>query len=218
MKLYDIFKIMLLIAAVIGSMVTQTFAQYDPVQTYQGKIGRNLTETQQWWPEQKTAPKDAPNVVWILLDDVGFGAISTFGGLIKTPTIDSLANNGLRYTNFHTTAICSPTRAALLTGRNSHSVHMGLFPNTAIGTPGYDGYMPFEKATIAEILRENGYNTYMVGKWHLTPPSDGTAIGPFNRWPTGRGFDHYYGFLGGATDQWHPLTWEDTRKVEPPAD
>ncbi|HEY9006765.1 MAG TPA: arylsulfatase [Ohtaekwangia sp.] len=193
-------------------------AQHDPVQPYKGKAGRNLNETQQWWPEKTKAPQDAPNVVWILLDDVGFGAISTFGGLIKTPTLDSLANNGLRYTNFHTTAICSPTRAALLTGRNSHSVHMGLFPNTAIGAPGYDGYMPFEKATIAEILRENGYNTYAVGKWHLTPPSDATALGPFNRWPTGRGFDHYYGFLGGSTDQWHPTVWEDTRKAEPAAD
>ncbi|WP_333820711.1 arylsulfatase [Ohtaekwangia sp.] len=193
-------------------------AQHDPVQPYKGKAGRNLNETQQWWPEKTKAPQDAPNVVWILLDDVGFGAISTFGGLIKTPTLDSLANNGLRYTNFHTTAICSPTRAALLTGRNSHSVHMGLFPNTAIGAPGYDGYMPFEKATIAEILRENGYNTYAVGKWHLTPLSDATALGPFNRWPTGRGFDHYYGFLGGSTDQWHPTVWEDTRKAEPAAD
>lgn len=218
MTLYKNFSIVLSAAVMAGSIVTQTFAQHEPVQSYQGKVGRNLAETQQWWPEQKTAPKDAPNVVWILLDDVGFGAISTFGGLIKTPTIDSLANNGLRYTNFHTTAICSPTRAALLTGRNSHSVHMGLFPNTAIGAPGYDGYMPFEKATIAEILRENGYNTFMVGKWHLTPPSHQTAVGPFNRWPTGRGFDHYYGFLGGSTDQWHPLTWEDTRKVEPDVD
>lgn len=211
-------RITYLIAALTISVITSAFAQHEPVQSYQGKIGRNLAETQQWWPEKKKAIEGAPNVVWILLDDVGYGAISTFGGLIKTPTIDSLANNGLRYTNFHTTAICSPTRAALLTGRNSHSVHMGLFPNTAIGAPGYDGYMPFEKATIAEILRENGYNTYAVGKWHLTPPSHQTALGPFNRWPTGRGFDHYYGFLGGSTDQWHPLTWDDTRKVEPEAD
>ncbi|HTE28987.1 MAG TPA: arylsulfatase [Chryseolinea sp.] len=199
-------------------VASPALSQYDPAQPYKGKTGRNLAETQQSWPEHKKAPQGAPNVVWILLDDVGFGAVSTFGGLIKTPTLDSLANNGLRYTNFHTTAICSPTRAALLTGRNSHSVHMGLFPNTAIGAPGYDGYMPFEKATIAEILRENGYNTYAVGKWHLTPISDATAVGPFNRWPTGRGFDHYYGFLGGSTDQWHPLTWDDTKKVEPPAD
>ncbi len=218
MNIYKKVKIALSSVIITGSVITQTAAQHEPVQSYQGKIGRNLAETQQWWPERNKALEGSPNVVWILLDDVGFGAVSTFGGLIKTPTIDSLANNGLRYTNFHTTAICSPTRAALLTGRNSHSVHMGLFPNTAIGAPGYDGYMPFEKATIAEILRENGYNTYAVGKWHLTPPSHQTALGPFNRWPTGRGFDHYYGFLGGATDQWHPLTWEDNRKVEPAAD
>src|SRR5438045_1901624 len=128
MNLRKNFKILLSTAAAVGGLITQTFAQHEPVQSFQGTVGRNLSETKQWWPEQKTAPKGAPNVVWILLDDVGFGAISTFGGLIKTPTIDSLANNGLRYTNFHTTAICSPTRAALLTGRNSHSVHMGLFP------------------------------------------------------------------------------------------
>ncbi|MBY0427292.1 MAG: arylsulfatase, partial [Cytophagales bacterium] len=115
----------------------------------------------------------------------------------------------------HTTAICSPTRAALLTGRNSHSVHMGLFPNSgAIGTPGYDGYMPFEKATVAEILRENGYNTYHLGKWHLTPPADLTPAGPFNRWPTGRGFDHSYGFVWGSTDQYHPQIWEDNNKID----
>ncbi|MDJ1467731.1 arylsulfatase [Xanthocytophaga flava] len=212
------YVIVLLFGIITASFSTNSFAQYDPVQPYKGKTGRNLVETQQWWPDKKKAPEGAPNVVWILLDDVGFGAVSTFGGLIRTPNLDSLANNGLRYTNFHTTAICSPTRAALLTGRNSHSVHMGLFPNTAIGTPGYDGYMPFEKATIAEILRENGYNTYAVGKWHLTPISDATVAGPFNRWPTGRGFDHYYGFLGGSTDQWHPVLWEDTRKVEPETD
>jgi arylsulfatase A-like enzyme len=191
-------------------------AQHDPAQPFKGKLGKTLGETQQSWGEHgQKAPQGAPNVVWILLDDVGFGAVSTFGGLINTPTLDSLADNGLRYTNAHTTAICSPTRAALLTGRNSHSVHMGLFPNTGGGTPGYDGYMPFEKATVAEILRENGYNTYAVGKWHLTPPSDATAIGPFTRWPTGRGFDHYYGFLGGSTDQYYPVVWEDTKKVLP---
>ncbi|MBT1697449.1 arylsulfatase [Fulvivirgaceae bacterium PWU4] len=218
MILYRNFKTALSLLAISGGLIGSVFAQHDPVQQYQGKTGRNLAETQQWWPARKKAPQGAPNVVWILLDDVGYGAVSTFGGLIETPTLDNLANNGLRYTNFHTTAICSPTRAALLTGRNSHSVHMGLFPNTAIGAPGYDGFMPFEKATIAEILRENGYNTYAVGKWHLTPPSDATALGPFNRWPTGRGFDHYYGFLGGSTDQWHPTVYDDTRKVEPEAD
>jgi arylsulfatase len=181
---------------------------------YKGKIGKTLKETEQWWPNRQKYHDGAPNVVWILIDDAGFGASSAFGGLIQTPILDSLANNGLRYTNFHTTAICSPTRAALITGRNSHSVHMGLFPQTAIGTPGYDGYMPFDKATAAEILRENGYNTYAVGKWHLTPAADETQLGPFDRWPTGRGFDHFFGFLNGSTDQYHPQLWEDTRKIE----
>jgi arylsulfatase A-like enzyme len=205
--------------AILGASSIEVYAQYDPTLPFKGKLGKTLGETQQSWQDRYTkAPQGAPNVVWILIDDVGFGAISTFGGLINTPTLDSLANNGLRYTNAHTTAICSPTRAALLTGRNSHSVHMGLFPNTGGGTPGYDGYMPFEKATVAEILRENGYNTYALGKWHLTPPSDATVAGPFTRWPTGRGFDHYYGFLSGSTDQYYPVVWEDTKKVLPEKD
>ncbi len=192
-----------------------SYAQYTPVQTYQGKIGKTVKDTEQAWPERKKAAKGSPNVVWILLDDVGFGAVSTFGGLIQTPTLDSLANNGLRYTNFHTTAICAPTRAALLTGRNHHSAHMGLFPENAIGTPGYDAQIPFEKATIAEILKENGYNTFALGKWHITPLADLTPAGPFNRWPTGRGFDHFYGFPSrGSTDQWHTEFWEDTRRVK----
>lgn len=187
-------------------------AQHDPILPFKGKLGKTLGETQQSWPEPKVAPKDAPNVIYIVIDDAGYGSSSAFGGLIETPTLDKLANNGLRYTNFHTTAICAPTRAALLTGRNSHSVHIGQ--NSIIGAPGYDRQTPFEKATVAEILRENGYNTYAVGKWHLTAVHETTQAGPFNRWPTGRGFDHYYGFLSAATDQYHPQLWEDTRKIE----
>ncbi len=190
----------------------QASAQSDPAQPYKGKIGKTLSETQQAWPERKQAKENAPNVIYILIDDIGFGAASAFGGLIPTPAFDSLANNGLRYTNFHTNGVCSPTRSGLLTGRNSHSVHIGS--NAAAGTPGYDRYMPFEKATIADILRENGYNTFAVGKWHLTPSADLTQAGPFNRYPTSRGFDHYFGFLGGATDQYHPQLWEETRKIE----
>lgn len=188
--------------------------QNESPQPWQGKIGKTIKESQAWWPEPKKAPAGAPNVVWVLIDDVGFGASSVFGGLVKTPTLDSLANNGVRYTNFHTTAISSPTRAALITGRNHHSAHMGLFPETAIGFPGYDARIPFEKGTIAEILKENGYNTFAVGKWHLTPVNEVTPAGPFNRWPTGRGFEHYYGFLYGETDQWHPELWEDTKKLD----
>ena len=180
---------------------------------FHGKIGRTLSETQQAWPDYKShAPEGAPNIIYILIDDIGYGAASAFGGLIPTPAIDSLANYGLRYTNFHTTAICSPTRTGLLTGRNHHSAHVGS--NTGAGTPGYDRVIPFEKGFISEILKDNGYNTLAVGKWHLTPKSDQTQAGPFNRWPVGRGFEHYFGYLGGATDQNRPILWEGTNKVE----
>ena len=123
----------------------------------------------------KAAAAGAPNVVWILIDDAGFGATTAFGGLVETPNIEKIANRGIRFTNFHTTAICSPTRAALLTGRNHHSVHVGLLTPAAIDFPGYDTRMPFEKATVAEILRENGYNTFAFGKWHLTPVREWTS-------------------------------------------
>lgn len=190
-------------------------AQHSPEQPWKGKTGKTLNESTPFRIEynQKAKP-GAPNVIWILIDDAGFGATTAFGGLVETPTIDRLANQGLRYTNFHTTAICSPTRAALITGRNHHSVHVGLLTPAAIDFPGYDTYMPFEKATAAEILRENGYATFALGKWHLTPVVENGQSGPYNRWPTGRGFDHYYGFLPGATDQWHPELWEDQTKLE----
>lgn len=201
-------------AAVLSLGLLTVNAQIRPTPAYQGKIGKTLAETQQSWPERTKAPKGAPNIVWILLDDVGFGAVSTFGGLIETPNLDSIANNGLRYTNSHTTAICAPTRTALLTGRNHHSSHMGLFPENAIGTPGYDSYIPFEKGFVGEILQENGYNTYALGKWHITPIADLTPAGPFNRWPTGRGFDHFYGYpYRGSSDQYHSQIWEDTRRL-----
>lgn len=199
----------------VPAALTQlAYGQADPLQPYQGKIGKTLGETQQSYADRRKPLQSsgAPNVVYILIDDIGYAASSAFGGLIPTPVLDSLADNGLRYTNFHTTGVCSPTRTALLTGRNSHSAHIGS--NQPAGTPGYDRYIPFEKGTIAEVLRENGYNTYAVGKWHLTPTSDLTQIGPFNRYPTGRGFDHYYGFLAGATDQYHPQLWDDTKKIE----
>lgn len=155
----------------------------------------------------------APNVLWILLDDVGYGASTTFGGLVETPHLDALAAQGLRYTNFHTTAICSPTRAALLTGRNHHSVGLGLFPETASAAPGYNARIPASKATMAEILKQRGYATFAVGKWHLTPVAEAGPAGPFQRWPTGKGFEHYYGFLYGETDQWHPQLVDGTRAL-----
>jgi arylsulfatase len=191
-------------------------AQTSP-QTYQGVVGKTYADSKEWWPAPVKAPAGSPNIVWILLDDVGFGASSAFGGLINTPTFDSLANQGLRYTNFHTSAICAPTRAALLTGRNQHHVHMGGFAHTALsaGFPGYDGRIPADKGTVAEVLRENGYNTFAVGKWGVTPDEDATDAGPFDRWPTGKGFDHFYGFLGSQTDQYKPDLVEENAHITP---
>ena len=187
------------------------------LQNYQGVVGKTYADSKEWWPAPVKAPAGAPNIVWILLDDVGFGASTAFGGLINTPTFDSLANQGLRYTNFHTSAICAPTRAALLTGRNQHHVHMGGFAHTALsaGFPGYDGRIPADKGTVAEVLRENGYNTFAVGKWGVTPDDDATDAGPFDRWPTGKGFDHFYGFLGSQTDQYKPDLVEENAHITP---
>lgn len=184
---------------------------------YQGKIGRTLAQSREWWPEPIRAAAGSPNVVWILLDDVGFGASSAFGGGISTPTLDALAQQGLRYTNFHTTAICAPTRAALLTGRNSSSVHESGFSHTLMsaGFPGWDGHLPSEDGTIAEILRDDGYNTFAVGKYGVTPDEEATDAGPFDHWPTGKGFDHFLGFLGSQTDQYKPDLVEDQVHVKP---
>jgi Arylsulfatase A and related enzymes len=204
------------LAVAAGGSISQVKAE-SPNQPFQGKVGRTLAESKEWWPEPVKAPQGAPNVVWILLDDVGYGAVSSYGGLIHTPTIDSLAHNGLRYTNFHTCAISAPTRAALLTGRNSASVHVSGFSHTVLsaGFPGWDGKVPASAGTIAEILRENGYNTYAVGKYGVTPDEDATDAGPFDRWPTGKGFDHFFGFLGSQTDQYRPDLVEDQWHVKP---
>jgi len=162
------------------------------------------------------APAGAPNVVIVLLDDVGFGAAATFGGPIETPTLDRLAGAGLRYNRFHTTAICSPTRAALLTGRNPHAVGVGAVLNSASNHEGYRGVIPPTAATIAEILRQNGYSTAAFGKWHLTPEWEASPAGPFEHWPTGMGFEKFYGFLGGETHQFEPTLFEGTRPVRRP--
>ncbi len=185
--------------------------------SYHGTIGRTLAESKEYWAPPVKAPNGAPNVIWILLDDVGFGATSTFGGIIPTPTFDSLANNGLRYTNFHTCAICAPTRASLLTGRNSAFVHESGFSHTIMsaGFPGWDGRVPATDGTIAEILKDNGYNTFAVGKYGVTPDEDATDAGPFDRWPTGKGFEHFFGFLGSQTDQYNPDLVEDNAHIKP---
>ncbi|MEO8026336.1 MAG: arylsulfatase [Bryobacteraceae bacterium] len=185
-----------------------------PAQEFQGKIGKTVAESTPAWPTRVQAPKGAPNVLWIVLDDVGFGHTSTFGGPVQTPSLERLAQSGLRYTNFHTTALCSPTRAALLSGRNHHSVAFGMVSEFSGGYPGYNGMMPLEKALISEILLMHGYSTFAVGKWHLAPAAEMSKAGPFDRWPLGRGFEHYFGFLGGETDQYHPNLVEDNTTLD----
>lgn len=162
------------------------------------------------------APVGAPNVVIVLIDDVGFGGPSTFGGPIQTPTLDKLAQSGLRYNNFHTTALCSPTRNALKTGRNHHTTNTGSIMETATAFPGNTGQIPNSVAPLAEMLRLNGYSTGAFGKWHETAAWETSVSGPFDRWPTHQGFDKFYGFIGGETDQWYPLVYDGVTKVDPP--
>ena len=160
------------------------------------------------------APKKAPNVVIVLIDDLGFGAPSTFGGPIPTPTFNQLATTGLRYNQFHTTALCSPTRTCILTGRNHHSNNMACITEGSTGYLGYNANIPFENGFLSEMLLQNGYNTYAVGKWHLTPVDQVSSAGPYDRWPLGRGFERYYGFLGGDTHQYYPELVYDNHIVE----
>ena len=168
--------------------------------------------------EPSHLPKDAPNILIILLDDVGFGLPDTFGGVVHTPTLSRLADEGISYNAFHTTSICSPTRAALLTGRNHQRVGNGTIAERAVDWDGYTGVIPKTSATIAEVLRDYGYKTAAIGKWHNTPADQTTAMGPFDRWPTGHGFDYFYGFLAGETSQWEPRLYENLNPVEPPHD
>jgi arylsulfatase A-like enzyme len=170
-----------------------------------------------WEPyEQPKAPEGAPNIIYMVFDDVGFGAMSVFGGLIESPNLERIANNGLRYTQFHTTALCSPTRASMLTGRNHTTVGMACIAEATSGFPGSNGHIPFETATIGEVLGEMGYNTYMTGKWHCCPEDEMNMASSKRNWPTGRGFERYYGFLGGETNQWYPDLVQDQTFVDQP--
>ncbi|MEN6317487.1 MAG: arylsulfatase [Syntrophaceae bacterium] len=187
----------------------------NPPPPFKGQIGLSVKDSKSDFPKLVQAPKGAPNVVLILLDDVGFGASSTFGGPIQTPTLERLAQNGLRYTQFHTTALSSPTRAALLTGRNHHSAHVGTIMETATGYPGYDSLMGKDTATVAEVLKQKGWNTAWFGKNHNVPDWQTSQAGPFDLWPTGLGFEKFYGFIGAETDQWRPAVFDGTKPVEP---
>ncbi|QRM55925.1 arylsulfatase [Sinorhizobium sp. BG8] len=175
-----------------------------PPSEFGGKIERSAEGSMPYWPPRIVPRKGAPNILLIITDDSGFGVPSTFGGVIPTPTLDRIAADGLRYTNFHSTALCSPTRAALITGRNHHSVGFGVIAEQATGYPGYDSIITRDKATIGKILKENGYRTSWFGKNHNTPSFQATEIGPFDQWPVGLGFEYFYGFMGGDTNQWQP--------------
>lgn len=188
-----------------------------PDPAFKGKIGKTWKDSTPDFPKPVKAPAGAPNVLIVLLDDVGFGHASTFGGPINTPVLEKLANNGLMYNRFHTTALCSPSRAALLTGRNHHSVDAGTITEFATGFPGYNCIWPKNAACVAEILKGNGYNTAAFGKWHNTPDWQTSALGPFDNWPTGKGFEYFYGFLGGDCNQFCPDLYENTKPVAPPA-
>ena len=193
-----------------------------PVKTYldgtpfTGVIGRTVQESSPAWPDPTHAKDGSPNVLFFVLDDVGYGQLSSFGGLVETPVLDKLAENGLRYANMHTTAVCSPSRACILTGRNHHSVGMASITETSSGYPGYNGILPFDKGMLPEMLQQKGYNTFCVGKWHLTPPEHVTPAGPYDRWPLGRGFERFYGFMGGDTNQWFPELVYDNHAIEQP--
>lgn len=186
-----------------------------PPAPFKGQIGLSSRDSKPDFPKQVAAPKGAPNILLVLLDDVGYGASSTFGGPINTPTLERLAKNGLKYTNFHTTALCSPTRAALIMGRNHHSVHTGVIMEAATGYPGYDSLVGKDTATVAKVLRQDGWNTSWFGKQHNVPDWQSSDAGPFDLWPTGLGFEYFYGFIGGDTNQWRPNLYEGTTPIEP---
>lgn len=186
-----------------------------PPAPFKGTIGKTFEDSKQDYPQPVQPPAGAPNVVLILIDDLGFGHPSTFGGPIPTPALDRLAAEGLKYNRFHTTAICSPTRAALLTGRNHHQCATGTITELSTGYPGYHSIWPDSCASIAEVLQGHGYSTAAWGKWHNTPDWETSPIGPFQRWPTGLGFEYWYGFQGGETSQWIPQLFRNTTPVEP---
>jgi len=190
--------------------------EYPQGSPFPGVVGRTADESSPAWPAPPRPGADAPNVMIVVLDDTGFGQLGCYGSPISTPNLDRLAAGGVRLSNMHTTALCSPSRSCIVTGRNHHSNHMAAVTELATGFPGYDGNVPFEHGFLSEMLVQRGYSTFMVGKWHLIPSSQETGAGPYDRWPLGRGFERFYGFLGGDTSQWEPDLVYDNHQVEPP--
>ena len=189
--------------------------EYKQGSAFTGVIGRTFDVSSPAWPEPLRAKQDAPNVLFIVQDDTGFGQMGCYGSPIETPNIDLLAKDGLLFNNMHTTALCSPTRSCILTGRNHHSNAMSCITEGSTGYPGGNGNIPFENGMLSEMLLQHGYNTYAIGKWHLTPADQISAAGPYDRWPLGRGFERFYGFLGGDTHQYYPELVYDNHNVEP---
>src|SRR3954463_4527459 len=180
-----------------------------------GVINESAKESKPWWPPRVAPAKGAPNVLLIMTDDQGYRVPGTFGGVIPTPALDRISNSVLRYIQFHSTALCSPTRAALITGRNHHSVGFGVISELSTGYPGYDSIIGPESATIGTILKQNGYATSWFGKNHNTPGFQYSKAGPFDQWPSGMGFEYFYGFMGGETDQWTPYLFRDHTQIYP---
>jgi arylsulfatase A-like enzyme len=187
----------------------------NPPPAFGGEINLSAKDSKPYWPAQIVPPKGAPNVLLIMTDDAGYGVSGTFGGVVPTPALDRVAQMGLRYTQFHSTALCSPTRAALITGRNHHSVGFGVISEQATGYPGYDSILGVDNATIGNILKQNGYATSWFGKNHNTPSFQYSSAGPFDQWPSGMGFDYFYGFMGGDTNQWQPYLFQDHTQIFP---
>jgi arylsulfatase len=206
-------KLLVLISAsvfITSTAIAQTGPKTKTVEGFGGVIAEKYEDSKEWWPPEKRPPEGAPNVVILLLDDVGFAQLGqSFGGLIETPTIDRLADGGLRYNNFHTTALCSPSRATLMAGRNPHSIGLGSHALTAMGFPGYNAIVPETAKSVANYLQEAGYVNYALGKWDHTPLYEVSQVGPFHRWPSGEGFDHGYNFMAADVHQFIPVMWND---------
>ena len=215
----------LAVAPSAAQQVTGTLGQPSATTTVDGKqlpapplkfggvIKESAKDSTPWWPPRVVPPKGAPNVLLIMTDDQGYGVSGTFGGVIPTPSLDRIANTGLRYIQFHSTSLCSPTRAALITGRNHHSVGSGVIGELSTGYPGYDSIIGVENGTIGTILRDNGYSTSWFGKNHNTPSFQYSVAGPYDQWPSGMGFEYFYGFMGGETDQWTPYLFRDHTQI-----
>jgi len=195
-----------------GEEESEDFKKYG--QEFEGKIAESYQDSEEWWPELPKPPAGTPNVVILLLDDTGFGHLSSFGGLCETPNIDKLADDGLRYNNFHTTALCSPSRATIMAGRNHHRIGLGSHSLTAMGFPGYNAFPPESGKSIAKHLQKAGFMNYAIGKWDHTPLYEVSESGPFDRWPSGEGFDHYYGFMAADADNFRSLLWRDHNPIE----